>query len=128
MAEGEDTKTLWRQYCTDKTDKALRDRLILTYAPLVKYVAGRLGSGLPAHVDETVRQSAASGAAVAEKAGDPGLLQAVQDAFTHGMDTSLLVAAAIAAVGAILAFVLLPARAPAAPVESEPLVLAESGL
>ena len=32
--------------------QALRDRLILTYAPLVKYVAGRLGSGLPAHVDE----------------------------------------------------------------------------
>ena len=29
-----------------------RDRLILTYAPLVKFVAGRLGSGLPAHVDE----------------------------------------------------------------------------
>src|SRR5207237_1601237 len=36
----------------NKGDKALRDRLILTYAPLVKYVAGRLGSGLPAHVDE----------------------------------------------------------------------------
>jgi RNA polymerase sigma factor FliA len=52
VAEGEDTKTLWRQYTTDKGDKALRDRLILTYAPLVKYVAGRLGSGLPAHVDE----------------------------------------------------------------------------
>ena len=33
-------------------DRALRDRLILTYAPLVKFVAGRLGSGLPAHVDE----------------------------------------------------------------------------
>ena len=33
-------------------DKAIRDRLILTYAPLVKFVAGRLGSGLPAHVDE----------------------------------------------------------------------------
>ena len=28
-------------------DQTLRDRLILTYAPLVKYVAGRLGSGLP---------------------------------------------------------------------------------
>jgi len=42
---------LWRQY-RDSRDKALRDRLILTYAPLVKYVAGRLGSGLPAHVDE----------------------------------------------------------------------------
>ncbi len=52
MAEGEDTKTLWRQFSADKGDKALRDRLILTYAPLVKYVAGRLGSGLPAHVDE----------------------------------------------------------------------------
>ena len=33
-------------------DQQLRDRLILTYAPLVKYVAGRLGSGLPAHVDD----------------------------------------------------------------------------
>ena len=33
-------------------EKRLRDRLILRYAPLVKYVAGRLGSGLPAHVDE----------------------------------------------------------------------------
>ena len=30
----------------------LRDRLILTYAPLVKFVAGRLGSSLPSHVDE----------------------------------------------------------------------------
>src|SRR3982751_4267837 len=33
-------------------DPGVRDRLILTYAPLVKYVAGRLGSGLPAHVEE----------------------------------------------------------------------------
>ena len=33
-------------------DQKVRDRLILTYAPLVKYVAGRLGSGLPAHVDD----------------------------------------------------------------------------
>jgi RNA polymerase sigma factor for flagellar operon FliA len=42
---------MWLEY--RKTgDQALRDRLILTYAPLVKYVAGRLGSGLPAHVDE----------------------------------------------------------------------------
>ena len=48
---GEDTLTLWRSYRRTK-DQAIRDRLILTYAPLVKYVAGRLGSGLPAHVDE----------------------------------------------------------------------------
>jgi RNA polymerase sigma factor for flagellar operon FliA len=47
----EDTQALWRQFKRNG-DRALRDRLILTYAPLVKYVAGRLGSGLPAHVEE----------------------------------------------------------------------------
>jgi RNA polymerase sigma factor FliA len=52
VAEAEDTQTLWRQYRANPESKALRDRLILTYAPLVKYVAGRLGSGLPAHVDD----------------------------------------------------------------------------
>lgn len=41
---------LWRQY-GDTHDKVLRDRLMLHYAPLVKYVAGRVGTGLPAHVD-----------------------------------------------------------------------------
>ena len=47
----DETQALWREYAKKK-DQATRDRLILTYAPLVKYVAGRLGSGLPAHVDE----------------------------------------------------------------------------
>jgi RNA polymerase sigma factor for flagellar operon FliA len=47
----EDTLDLWRTYRRSR-DQATRDRLILTFAPLVKYVAGRLGSGLPAHVDE----------------------------------------------------------------------------
>ena len=47
----EGTHALWTEY-RRTGDKALRDRLILTYAPLVKFVAGRLGSGLPAHVDE----------------------------------------------------------------------------
>jgi RNA polymerase sigma factor for flagellar operon FliA len=51
VAKVEDTYTLWQQYRKTK-DQGIRDRLILTYAPLVKYVAGRLGSGLPAHVDE----------------------------------------------------------------------------
>ena len=45
------TQSLWLEYQRTR-DKAVRDRLILTYAPLVKYVAGRLGSGLPAHIDE----------------------------------------------------------------------------
>jgi RNA polymerase sigma factor for flagellar operon FliA len=48
---GTDTQTLWHDYCRTR-DQALRDRLILTYAPLVKFVAGRLGASLPAHVDE----------------------------------------------------------------------------
>ena len=52
MVQAEDTQTLWRQYRAHPESKSLRDRLILTYAPLVKYVAGRLGSGLPAHVDD----------------------------------------------------------------------------
>ena len=51
MERAEDTGSLWRQYKSSR-EQAVRDRLILTYAPLVKYVAGRLGSGLPAHVDE----------------------------------------------------------------------------
>jgi RNA polymerase sigma factor FliA len=52
VSQVEDAQTLWRSYRARPGDRALRDRLILSYAPLVKYVAGRLGSGLPAHVDE----------------------------------------------------------------------------
>ncbi len=51
MAKTENPAALWQDYRRTR-DRALRDRLILTYAPLVKFVAGRLGSGLPAHVDE----------------------------------------------------------------------------
>ena len=47
----DELQTLWRDYRRTR-DQRVRDRLILNYAPLVKYVAGRLGSGLPAHVDE----------------------------------------------------------------------------
>ncbi len=41
---------LWKAYGRDR-DATLRDRLVLHYAPLVKYVAGRVGTGLPAHID-----------------------------------------------------------------------------
>ena len=51
MTRADETQQLWLEY-RSTGDQRLRDRLILTYAPLVKYVAGRLGSGLPAHVDE----------------------------------------------------------------------------
>ena len=51
MAKVEDTSGLWQEYRRSR-ERTVRDRLIHTYAPLVKFVAGRLGSGLPAHVDE----------------------------------------------------------------------------
>jgi RNA polymerase sigma factor FliA len=41
---------LWRSFA-DNRGAASRDRLVLHYAPLVKYVAGRIGTGLPTHVD-----------------------------------------------------------------------------
>lgn len=34
-------------------DKAVRERLILHYSPLVKYVAGRVGAGLPSTVEQS---------------------------------------------------------------------------
>jgi RNA polymerase sigma factor for flagellar operon FliA len=42
---------LWRRYKTSADERA-RERLVVAYSPLVKYVAGRMGSGLPAHVEE----------------------------------------------------------------------------
>ncbi len=41
---------LWAVY-KSRGNPAVRDRLVLQYAPLVKYVAGRVRSGLPASVD-----------------------------------------------------------------------------
>src|ERR1051325_6518296 len=44
-------KDLWRRYKRDGDERA-RERLVVAYSPLVKYVSGRMASGLPAHVDE----------------------------------------------------------------------------
>jgi RNA polymerase sigma factor FliA len=44
-------KDLWRRYLTAGDERA-RERLVVAYSPLVKYVAGRMASGLPTHVDE----------------------------------------------------------------------------
>ena len=46
-----DLAETWRRY-KEHDDVAARDRLILAYSPLVKYVAGRMGASLPAHVEE----------------------------------------------------------------------------
>src|SRR5581483_10902139 len=42
---------LWRRYKASSDERA-RERLVVAYSPLVKYVAGRMSSGLPAHVEE----------------------------------------------------------------------------
>ena len=42
---------LWRDYKETKEEK-LRERLILHYSPLVKYVAGRVGVGLPPNIEQ----------------------------------------------------------------------------
>ncbi|HJW76169.1 MAG TPA: RNA polymerase sigma factor WhiG, partial [Thermoleophilia bacterium] len=44
-------RELWHKF-KHEGDQDARNRLILAYAPLVKYVAGRMSSGLPAHIEE----------------------------------------------------------------------------
>ena len=44
-------KALWRAFKTTG-DRALREKLILHYSPLVKYVAGRVGVGLPPNIEQ----------------------------------------------------------------------------
>jgi RNA polymerase sigma factor FliA len=51
VATADPTQALWQEFRETK-DQDLRDRLILSYAPLVKFVAGRVGASLPSHVDE----------------------------------------------------------------------------
>ena len=42
---------LWERFKATASDEA-RDRLIINYSPLVKFVAGRVGVGLPRNVDQ----------------------------------------------------------------------------
>ena len=42
---------LWREYMASGEER-LRERLILHYSPLVKYVAGRVGVGLPPNIEQ----------------------------------------------------------------------------
>jgi RNA polymerase sigma factor FliA len=49
--KGIELQDLWRRYKSSSDERA-RERLVVAYAPLVKYVAGRMGSALPAHVEE----------------------------------------------------------------------------
>ncbi|MGB1584179.1 MAG: RNA polymerase sigma factor WhiG, partial [Solirubrobacterales bacterium] len=44
-------RDLWKKYKADG-DRHARERLVLAYSPLVKYVAGKMGAGLPSYVDD----------------------------------------------------------------------------
>jgi RNA polymerase sigma factor for flagellar operon FliA len=44
-------RDLWRRY-KEEGDDGARERLVVAYSPMVKFVAGRLGAGLPSHVDD----------------------------------------------------------------------------
>jgi len=45
-------RELWRRFKASG-DTHARERLVVAYSPLVKYVSGRMASGLPAHVEES---------------------------------------------------------------------------
>jgi len=51
VAIPDDVVVLWSDYVSTR-DVELRNRLVLQYAPLVKYVAGRVRSGLPSSVEQ----------------------------------------------------------------------------
>ena len=68
-------------------------------------------AGLPAEAADAVEKGVAGGIAVATETGSAGLLNDVRDAFMTSLNTTLWVSAGIAVAGAVLAAVLLPARA-----------------
>ncbi|MER3396374.1 MAG: RNA polymerase sigma factor WhiG [Acidimicrobiia bacterium] len=51
MDNSAEIQACWQKY-KETGDPALRDKLILHYAPLVKYVAGRVSVGLPNNIEQ----------------------------------------------------------------------------
>jgi len=50
--DASETERLWADYKRTRAQD-LRDKLIIQYSPLVKYVAGRVGVGLPRNVEQS---------------------------------------------------------------------------
>lgn len=50
--DASETQRLWADYKQTRAQD-LRDKLIIQYSPLVKYVAGRVGVGLPRNVEQS---------------------------------------------------------------------------
>jgi hypothetical protein len=68
---------------------------------------------LPPAVADAIRGSVSTGVQVAQKLGQPRLVQAVRSAFVDAMDTTLLVCGGIALLAAILAALFMRAAPPA---------------
>jgi MFS transporter, DHA2 family, multidrug resistance protein len=72
------------------------------------------GTGIPASLEQTVRDGVAAGVEVAHQLHDDQLANAVRGAFVHGMDSALVVSCVLVAAAAVLAFLFLPRRPEAA--------------
>jgi len=76
------------------------------------YLAGLHLTGLPAAAAGAARESIFAGVAVAEELHSEALAHSARTAFVHGMDSSLVVCAAIALAGMVLALLFLPGSEP----------------
>jgi hypothetical protein len=81
---------------------------ILGSALTSAYLAHLRLDGLPASAGAAIRRSIFGGVAVAHTLHSPALLHSVRVAFMHGLDEALLISAAIALTGSVLALVFLP--------------------
>ena len=72
MTPTEDLDTIWHEFRATR-DAGLRNRLVLQYAPLVKYVAGRLRTRMPDSVDsdDLVSDAFAKVLTVVQSGGGP---------------------------------------------------------
>jgi hypothetical protein len=67
-------------------------------------------SGLPHGAAASASDTLSGGLAVAHRMHDSGLADAAQTAFVNGMHVAAVAAAAVALVGAIIAYAVIPAR------------------
>ena len=67
-------------------------------------------SGLPHGAAESASDTLSGGLAVAHRLGDSNLADAAQSAFVNGMHGAAIAAAAVALVGAVIAYAVIPAR------------------
>ncbi len=84
------------------------------------YLARLHTSGIPAPASHVARQSIFAAVAIAHQLRSAPLLHSVRAAFVHGMDLALLVSAAVAAAGAVLALVFLPRIHPPRETQKDP--------